>query len=264
VRGKASALACGLMLSACQTPPGPVPAEHSGSGLSAEAVADWSQLVGQRNGLRARARFSVDAEEGEGGGPTRIRSRQRLSLERPSRLRVSMQGPLRTPVALLITDGARYELRGADGSHESGSVHRALLRQLTGLDLDPEQAVNLLLGMPRLSDHSGSRQAVSLPGGGLRVEVQDVRGLSAVQLDFDAQGRLRAFESGSVAPALVVTFDDYASVDGSPFAHRIEVVTGGARARLQLWDVELNPELAADSFRVDAARGSEPSRGQGG
>jgi len=252
------------MLSACQTPPGPVPAEHSGRELSAEAVADWSQVVGRRNSLRARARLSVDAEGGEGGAPTRIRSRQRLSLERPSRLRVSMQGPLRTPLALLVTDGARYELRGVDGSYESGSVHRALLRQLTGLDLDPEQAVNLLLGMPRLSDHAGSRQAVALPGGGLRVEVQDIAGQLTGQLNFDAQGRLRAFESDNAVPALVVTFDDYASVDGSPFAHRIEVVTGGARARLQLWDVELNPELSADSFRVEAARGPESSRGQGG
>ena len=126
-------LACGLMLSACQTPSGPVPAERSGPVLSAEAVADWSQLVGRRNSLRARARLSVDGEKGDGGGPTRIRSRQHLSLERPNRLRVSMQGPLRTPMALLVTDGARYELRGADGSHESGSVHRALLHQLQQL-----------------------------------------------------------------------------------------------------------------------------------
>ena len=264
MRVKAAALACGLMLSACQTPSRPVPAQRSGAVLSAETVTDWSQVVGRRNSLRARARLSVDGEEGEGGGPTRIRSRQRLTLERPNRLRVSMQGPLRTPMALLVTDGARYELRGADGSHESGSVHRALLRQLTGLDLDPEQAVDLLLGMPRLSDHPGSRQAVALPGGGLRVEVQDVRGASAGHVDFDAQGRLRAFESGNAVPALVVTFDDYAPVDGSPFAHRIEVISGGARARLQLWDVELNPELAADSFRVEAWGSAEPARGQGG
>jgi len=227
-------------------------------------VARWSQQVAGRNSLRARARLSVDSEAGSAGDPLRVRSRQRLSLERPSRLRVVVLGPLRTAIAILVTDGNRYRLLRADGGGESGLAHDALLWELTGLDLDSAEAVDLLLGMPRLPGARGSQRASVLPGGGFRVELLDAGGTGAGRLDFDARGRLQAFEAGGASSGFVVRFGDYAQVDGSPFAHRIEVQSGGVRAELELSDVELNPELAEDIFQVEAAGEGDPSQGQGG
>ena len=158
-------LACGLMLSACRTP---VPTEPSAQWAPGEVVARWSELVGARSSLRAHARLSVDGEAGRGGDPLRIRSRQRLSLARPANLRVAMLGPLHTALAVLVTDGSRYQLRAGDGSRETGAVYGALLWQLTGLDLDPGEAVDLLLGMPPLPEARGPQRSALLPGGGLR------------------------------------------------------------------------------------------------
>jgi len=226
-------------------------------------LARWSELVEGRRSLQARSRLVVDDEMGHGGEERRIRSRQDLQLERPSRLRVAIQGPLRTSVAVLVTDGDRYLLRGVDGSRESGVVEEGMLWQLAGLDLNPEEAVNLLLGMPRLPDPRGRRTRSALRGGGVRVELLDTGGAAVSRLDFDPQGRLQSYEAGDDAARLVVRFSDYGLVGGSPFAHRIEVGTGRARAELQLSDVALNPELAEGVFRLDDPGNAWSSWGRG-
>jgi len=227
-------------------------------------VARWSQQVAERKGLRARLRLSVDSEAGDAGAPLHVRSRQRLALERPDRLQVVLLGPLRTAVAILVTDGSRYRLSWADGRIESGEVHGALLWELTGLDIDAAEAVDLLLGMPRLPEARGAKRTFALPGGGIRVELLDGEGEPAGLVDFDAWGRLQGFEAAGASAGFAVRFGDYAQVDGKPFAHRIEVQSGGVQAELELSDVELDPELAEDMFQVEAVGEGDPSRGQGG
>ena len=77
------------------------------------------------------------------------------------------------------------------------------------------------------------------------------------------EGHLRSLEALDTGEALVwrAEFDDYAPVDGIPFAHALalEMVEGGTRAEISLRDVELNPELEPSIFRL-----RQPEVGEGG
>ena len=70
------------------------------------------------------------------------------------------------------------------------------------------------------------------------------------------------------AEALVwrAEFDEYATVGGEPFAHAVslEVTAGRTRAEISLRDVELNPELPPDIFRLRAPEGAGAQPDGGG
>jgi hypothetical protein len=91
----------------------------------------------------------------------------------------------------------------------------------------------------------------------------DAAGGTRRRAGFDAEGRLRSLEVLDAGGALLwrAEFDDYAPVDGVPFAHALalEVVAVGTRAEIFLRDVELNPELDPDIFRL-----RQPEAGEGG
>ena len=92
---------------------------------------------GERHALRGRARLAVDG----GDGAVRLRGKQIVVLERPARLRVEVLGFLNQTVAVLTTDGERFELfRSGDRSYETGAVHPDLLWQEAHLALTPEEA----------------------------------------------------------------------------------------------------------------------------
>ena len=168
-------------------------------------------------------------------------------------MRVALQSPVRTTVAILVTDGTEYALRGADGSRESGPVHRALLWEVARLDLTPEQAVDVILGVPGLAAALSPGRCYAGPGGELRLELVDEAGRVARVADFDAEGRLSRLEVRDPAqqPSLVVRLSDYAVVAGTPLAHELSIEAGGVLATLNLSDAELNPALPADIFRVE-------------
>jgi hypothetical protein len=67
-------------------------------------------------------------------------------------------------------------------------------------------------------------------------------------LRFDADGRLRELEVRAPGTAAWrAAYDDF----DAGFARRVSIDTGSARAELQLRDVELNPPVTADMFRLD-------------
>jgi hypothetical protein len=223
----------------------------------------WQANVDARRALRGSARLAVD---GEG---LAVRARQILVVERPSRLRVEVQGLLSQTLAVLVTDGPRYQLfRAEDRSLESGEVHAGLLWQVANLDLTPEEAIELVLGAPRLDASLAPLRASQTADGEIAVELGDAAGRIWETRVFDAQGLLRGVErlDGEGAPAWSARFDEYQPVGGVPFAHaiRVEAARRAARAELVLSGVELNPALPADIFRLRPAGSGGGADGMGG
>jgi hypothetical protein len=243
-------LAVGLLLLACRTPApayAPLPVDDPRAEL---LLHHWHQSVMGREGLRAVARLSVD---GTGRNPTRLRVRQNLWLRRPTSLRVEIQGPLRTALGVLVTDGLQYSVNAADGTREMGPVHDALLHEVAYLALTPAEAVDVILGFPALTDGLKPGRSYAGSDGNIRLDLVDRSGKPVRQLEFDTEGHLARVESGDLAEAgHVVEFSDYALIDDAPFAHRVAIESPSSRAILVLSVVELNPALPPNTFSVDA------------
>jgi len=216
----------------------------------------WQEGTAERRALRGSARLAVDGEA------LHVRAKQILVVERPARLRVEVQGLLSQTLAVLVTDGPRYELfRAEDRSFETGQVHPELLWQVASLALTPEEAIDLVLGAPRVDVSLAPLRAFEAADGGIGVELRDAVGDVRERRSFDALGRLRRVERLAEDGEVVwsARFDAYEPVSGVPFAHaiRLEATQPAMRAELVLSGVELNPALPADIFRLRPAAVSE-------
>jgi hypothetical protein len=264
--GTGAALA--LAVSACQSVP-PLRELPAGDPRPGALLARWSASVKDREALRGIARLSVDAGSGgEAGAPLRVRSKQRIALARPAQLRVEVQGLLGTTLAVLAVDGSEYAFFESEGRHfEAGPVHDFLLWEIVRLELSPAQAVEVILGAPLVSPGAPVTGAFDVGGGVTRIRVGADREPGTRMFDLDAEARLVRFahwEAGD-APAWVAHFEDYAPVAGAAFAHRVTLETqSGARAVVSLSDVELNPPLAPDIFRLDRFAPVAAPAGEGG
>jgi len=226
-------------------------------------LRSWQQQASERTALRGSARLAVD---GEG---LQVRARQILVVQRPSRLRVEVQGLLSQTVAVLVTDGPRYQLfRAEDRSFESGEVHPGLLWQVASLDLTPEEAIDLVLGAPRLDAALAPVRAFQTGDGEIGVELGDGSGSVRERRSFDSEGRLRRVERLAEAGGVVwsARFDDYAPVSGTSLAHAIRLEAGApaVRAELVLSGVELNPALPDGLFVLRPPAPAEPPKGEEG
>lgn len=199
-----------------------------------------------RHALRGVARISLEGPAGEG------RAKQLLVVERPARLRVEILGFLNQTVAVLVTDGTRYQLfRSDDRSVEEGPVRPDLLEAVAGVRLTPAEAVDVVLGAPRAGPEARIVGGAALPTGGIRVALEDPAAAERRTLEFDEAGRLRRLRvQGSEGWS--ARFDDYRRVGEAWFAHEIELrfPGTGSRAALRFGDVELNPELPPGLFAL--------------
>jgi hypothetical protein len=206
-------------------------------------VAALAALAEERHALRASGRVE---SEGPGGSGF---SRQLLLVERPARLRIEVIGLLEQRVLVLATDGERYELYRAESPGlETGEVHPGVLDEAAGLPLTPDAAAALLLAAPLAPD--GPPSAAREDGAGaLSLSWPDQT------LDFDAEGRLvgLAFHPGArdVLRAHWSEWRESAGAGGE-FPHRLELelFEPEARFRLDYRQVELNPPLAPELFRL--------------
>jgi hypothetical protein len=254
-------VALALLATACRTitPAVPLP---EGDPRPAALVAAWQAIAAGRHSLFARAKLSVD-------GPARVRVQQVLAVERPDRLRVEIQGFLDQTVAVIVTDGAHYgRFRADTRSFEAGPVDPDLLWRETRVALTPEQAVELLLGVPPTQPAAHPGRSFDLGEGRIRVELVDGDGVVWRSLEFDAQARLHGVEVRDAAGGLAwrARFEGYRTVAGQPFAHEItlDVTEGKTHAEILLRDVDLNPSFAPDTFRLRQPREGGLRQGDGG
>ena len=81
-------------------------------------------------------------------------------------------------------------------------------------------------------------------------------GVVRQRVSFDREGRLGGVALFDSAGDLVwrAQFREYRDVGGSPFAHaiRLDIAAGMTHAKVAFRNVELNPDLPADLFRLQA------------
>jgi hypothetical protein len=184
-------------------------------------------------------------------------------LARPAQLRVEVLGFLDTTLAVLVTDGDEYALlQTRERRFEQGPVYDGFLWDAARLDLSPEEAVEVILGAPR-PDLDLARGAAYAVGDRVRIELVDAAGRVRRVVEFGPNGELRRLvQSGAEGEtAWEASFDDYVEIDGSPFARIVAVDSGSGRAELVLRDVELNPAVSPDIFRLHAPAGFEVEPG---
>jgi hypothetical protein len=213
-----------------------------------------------RQSLRGVARVALSNPAGG------TRSKQILVVARPARLRVEVQGLLGQLVAVLVSDGARFTLfRASEASLEEGEIRPSLLYDVAGLPLRPEEAVDALLGVPALGEHTRRGSAAALSNGFVRVDLVDASGGPARRLECDEAAQLRRLEvrapDGSLAWEAV--YDDYRAVGGTsfPFAIALDFPAAQARAEITFQWLELNPELPPGIFALDVAGSGPGGRG---
>jgi hypothetical protein len=244
-----------LALGGCRSL-GPIaPPLAAGDARSAALVDGLAVLGASRTSLRAGARVSISGQRRASF------ARQLMLLERPGRLRLEVMGVLGQRVAVLASDGARYELYRAERPGiESGEVHPWILFEVAGLALTPEEAVRLALGAPLAPGEGGALAAggAVLADGSVRVELRTREGEARRSLEFGPAGELRSYAVHDPAGALVLEarYADYRDVGGTPFAHEIalELPAAESSAEIRFQWVELNPALGDELFHL-APRG---------
>ena len=202
-----------------------------------------------RRALRGVARLAIDGPAGAG------RAKQILVLERPARLRVEVLGLLDQTLAVLVTDGARYQLvrsRGPLDRRRAPSTTRCSARW-PGIALTPEQAVGVLLGAPLRARARVSSAPRSCRTAGMRLEVRRDGALEREQLDCDAAGNVQRWALLGAGGELLLEarYGDRRTLGGVAFAHEVELrdLRTDASVRIAWSRVELDPVLPPESVR---------------
>jgi hypothetical protein len=247
---------------ACRTVPPVVPLPADDPRLAA-LLERWEAEVASRAALRGRAHLAVDSEAG------RLRGRQIVVLERPAKLRVEVLGLMNQTAAVITTDGDRFEVfRVGDRSYETGSVRPDLLWREARIALMPAEAVAVLLGVPAPGAGLTLANAVRTHDDWIEVDLVDSEGRRRQRASFDASERLRSFavlgEDGSTRWR--ASFGAYSLVGASPLPHAIvlDVAEGDTHVEIELKDLELNPVLPAELFRLRAPAEPGAIEGEGG
>ena len=248
---RAGLLALGVLVAGCRSLPvaTPLPLDDARPEACLAALAAAGDA---RESLRGVARVALSGPAGES------RSKQILVVARPARLRVEVQGLLGQLVAVLVSDGERYALfRAGEGTLEEGEIRPALLYEVAGLPLRPEEAVDALLGVPALGAPTRRGPAAALSNGFVRVDLLDADGGPTRRLECDAETQLRRLEVRAPDGTLAwqASYGDHRPVGGTSFPHEIELDFPAAEARAKVtfqW-LELNPELPPGIFALDLA-----------
>jgi hypothetical protein len=224
----------------------------------ARLLAGLHERASAAHALRASARLSLDSPD------LRFSRPQRIAAARPARMRIEIMGLFNQVAAVLVTDGALYQLYTAGESElEEGVVSSDLLWRVARVDLAPDEAVDLLLGAPRLTPRLRLGVATLYEDGGIAFERRDEHGAVRERLRFDAAGRVRGIERLDDGGELVWqgSFDDYRDVAGPeggaiPFAFDVALhfPRVQADARLKFKKVSLLNELDEALFELRLAR----------
>jgi len=236
---------------ACRTPlppGGPLAPDDPRPAALLEALLQQSSLV---QSVRGTARVSIEGQRGSGF------AKQIVLMQRPAKLRLEVMGLLNQRLAVLATDGDRYQLYRAETGFESGEVGPSVLFEVSGLPLPPREAVALVLGGPRPGpDGWQADGAATLAEGGIRVQLAGSAEDARRSFDFDAAGNLRRYQvyaPGAGDLLLDVHYEDVRTVANTTFAYSIglDFPTLGTKAQVSFGEVELNPELPAALFQLD-------------
>ena len=233
-------MALTLAILACRTPIGPELRPVTGE---QERVQAWLLRAREeaqgRTGVRAIGRMRISGPDGSG------RVKQVIIAQRPRRLRLESLNFLGQTASVLVTDGENYAFY--DGKDvQRGDVSPDLLRDYAGLDVDPEEAVALLVASPRLP--AGSPSAV-FGRGAERVALYE-----SGRVHFSPEGELIAIEALDPGGRVRwrAEYSRWREVAGGRYPYQIvfDFPMSQVRAELELQDVEVNPPLDKSLFSL--------------
>jgi outer membrane biogenesis lipoprotein LolB len=232
--------------------PGVVPEVLTESALASPAerarVEGWlvslREEMAARRSVRATGKLRVESERG--GGSTRAV----IVAERPDRLRLETLNLLGQTQTLLVVDGENFAFFEGR-SIERGLTDPDVLRFRLGLDLQPLEAVALLLAAPDLPE--GAPEQVWIAGEERRAE------FATHTVSFSADGELRRVsvrEPGGPERWTADFADWQPAGDGRfPGSLSFEFPETGVRAELRVEAAQLNLELEPRLFRAGEGPG---------
>jgi hypothetical protein len=206
--------------------------------------------MGERRSVRAFVKLRIDSEQGKGT------VRAVIVAERPDRLRLETLNLLGQTQTLLVVDGKSFAFYEGRGAVERGVTDPQVLRLRLGLDVEPLEAVALLLAAPALPAES-PRQIWALRGAAAGSERRAEFAAGSVR--FAGEGELREVASLDARGRLrwQAAFEGWRDVSGGryPSELRIQFPETGLRAELSVEEVELNAALDDQLFRVRGGPG---------
>lgn len=215
---------------------------------AAQLLASLENLRAKRTSIRADAKLAVDGPE------TNLRSTFIIGAEQDSQLYIEILSFLQQTLAILITDGNRYELIRANGrSLKSGRVRSNLLWKAASIPLPMENAVDVLLGVPALNAEKKVLRASLLKPGGMMLLVPEPEG-GYSQLSFDEAGRLVKVTQYDDKREVrwIVRYSGWQTLGEEEFPHELSMDFPDMRTqvRISYRDVVLNPAFPEGFFAV--------------
>ena len=214
-----------------------------------------------RTALQGAARLSIDAQDLSFSRP------QRMAVEKPGRLRVEVLGLFDQIAGLVVTRDRSFQFLDArTGRLEEGRVDPDILWRVARIDLSPEEAVDVILGVPAAQPGFRVAAAETFQEGRIAFDRVDGRGVRRERYVFDEAGRPIEVQRMGPDGDLVwrVRYSDFRPVDPSgdetiSFAFEIEMdfPRVEARAKLAFKRVSLPASLPDALFvlpRRDSAR----------
>lgn len=238
-------LAVAGIVAGCATPSPPVPTRSIPPESVRTAVDRLRSEAAGRTGVRGLASVRLDSPAGSG------RIREVIIVQRPMRLRLETLSLLGQTQAVLVSNGERFGY--AEGRHFlEGIAFAGVLRERFGLDLAPEEVVETLLAAPAIDPERILRASAV----GETREVEGPRRRIRISGSGDLVSIEALDEGGGVR--WVASYDRWREVAGGryPFAVDLEFPSTGAKARMAMKRVELNPSLDPGLFRLP--RGAAP------
>ncbi len=248
-----------IFLAGCRTTlaPAPFPEPLPESAVIQEDPRPANLLTSLEALRQKRAALQADVKLAVDGPDTHLRSNFILGAENPNQLYIEIISFMQQTLAILITDGHRYEFIRANGkSLKTGRVRSNLLWKAAAIPLPLENTLGVILGVPEWDYGKPVLQASESESGELTLLVSEPEG-GYSQFTFDKTEHLVRVTQldGKGKVRWVVNYSDWQTVDGDDFPHELAMEFPGTRTqvRVSYRDVVLNPAFPEGFFAVGSA-----------
>lgn len=247
------ALSLAALALGCSSPPPRYP-------ITDPAVALASVRARDARVRELRAHGSAEQYGAQG----RLRGEVFVFVRRPSQMRVDTRA-FGTTVSSVVSDGETLSLTDLqNGRFYTGPARPCVAAQLLGIPLEAAEVVAVLAGGPPLLDGRAQiawrdgRYVLDLAGAERRSEQLELEITDAEREGARPEAQhprpVRAELRDPSGVRAVLTFEDYADVDGVPFPRRVRVVMERDHVDLTVRyrELTLDPELPDDVFDTAA------------
>ncbi len=212
-------------------------------------------LAERRNALksmRALARLHYRHPEGNDS------SREAIAVARPDRLRVEVLSLFGAMFVLTAEDGRFTAYARQENTVYRGASSPENMWRYARIGLPVADLVDLVLGTPPQRTEIWSHVSYDEQSNWIQLSQELTSGIQAVWLEGDLP-RAAEFRDEFGNVQWRAYFEDYEEEQGIPVATRIrlEVPDAEHSVEIALDDIDINPELAVDTFRIDAPPGSQ-------